>query len=81
MGRYESDGLSLAFDDEGYPLLLLHGFAADRKSNWRLTGWTRALRRAGYRVIAADARGHGGSDKPTDPASYAPQMMGGTCCA
>lgn len=77
MGRYESDGLSLAFEDEGegYPLLLLHGFAADHKSNWRLTGWTRALRRSGYRVIAADARGHGRSDKPTQPAAYAPERM------
>ena len=79
MGRYESDGLTLAYEDEGdgCPLLLLHGFAADRKSNWRLTGWTRTLRRAGYRVIAADARGHGSSDKPTDPAAYAPERMAG----
>jgi pimeloyl-ACP methyl ester carboxylesterase len=79
MGRFESDGLSLAFEDEGdgYPLFLLHGFAADSKSNWRLSGWTRALRRAGYRVIAADARGHGDSDKPSNPDAYAPQNMSG----
>jgi pimeloyl-ACP methyl ester carboxylesterase len=79
MGRFESDGLSLAFEDEGdgYPLFLMHGFAADSKSNWGLTGWIRALRRAGYRVIAADARGHGDSDKPTQAQAYAPENMGG----
>lgn len=79
MGRYRSDGLSLAFEDEGdgYPAVLLHGFAADSNSNWRLTGWLRALRRAGYRVIAADARGHGDSDKPRDAAAYAVENMGG----
>ena len=79
MGRFESDGLSLAFEDEGvgYPLFLMHGFAADSKSNWGLTGWIRALRRAGYRVIAADARGHGDSDKPTQAHAYAPENMGG----
>ena len=42
-----------------------------------MTGWTRTLRRAGYRVIAPDARGHGRSDKPTDREDYAPEMMGG----
>lgn len=78
MGRFESDGLSLAYEDEGdgYPLILLHGFAADSKSNWGLTGWIRTLRRAGYRVIAADARGHGDSDKPTQAQAYGPENMG-----
>ena len=78
MYKYESGGLHLAYDDdgEGYPIILLHGFAADRRSNWRLTGWTRTLQRAGYRVIAPDARGHGRSDKPTDPAAYDPKKMG-----
>ncbi len=79
MHTYESDGLHLAYDDDGdgYPIILLHGFAADRRNNWKLTGWTRTLTRAGYRVIAPDARGHGRSDKPTDPSAYGPKKMAG----
>jgi pimeloyl-ACP methyl ester carboxylesterase len=33
-------------------------------------GYVDALREAGFRLILADARGHGGSDKPHDPATY-----------
>ena len=79
MYTYESEGLHLAYDDdgEGYPIILLHGFSADRRNNWKLTGWTRTLVRAGYRVIAPDARGHGRSNKPTDPAEYGPMKMAG----
>ena len=75
MPFFEVDGLRLAYDDvgEGDPILLLHGFAADRLSNWKLTGWYRLLTSCGFRVIAADARGHGRSDKPTEPGDYAPE--------
>ncbi len=79
MNYFESQGFRIAYDDDGdgYPIILLHGFAADRRNNWKLTGWTRALTNAGYRVIAPDARGHGRSDKPTDPADYAPEGIAG----
>ena len=75
MPTFECDGLNIAYDDigEGDPILLLHGFAADRMSNWKLTGWYRLLKNCGFRVIAADARGHGRSDKPTEPEAYAPE--------
>lgn len=61
MYTFESQGYEIAFDDEGEgdPIILLHGFAADRRSNWKLTGWTKLLLKAGFRVIAPDARGHG----------------------
>lgn len=51
----------------GAPVLLLHGFA-DSLDTWWETGWVDAL--AGHRVIAFDARGHGGSSRPRDPAEY-----------
>ncbi len=75
MPTFESDGFKIAYDDigEGDPILLLHGFAADKLSNWKLTGWYRLLTKSGFRVIAADARGHGRSDKPTEPDDYAPE--------
>ncbi len=79
MYTFDSKGFEIAYDDdgEGDPIILLHGFAADRRSNWRLTGWTRLLVKAGFRVIAPDARGHGRSDKPTDPKDYAPEGIAG----
>lgn len=79
MYTFESQGYEIAFDDEGEgdPIILLHGFAADRRSNWKLTGWTKLLLKAGFRVIAPDARGHGRSDKPTDPEAYAPAGIAG----
>jgi pimeloyl-ACP methyl ester carboxylesterase len=69
MNTSESQGFRIVFDDHGVrdPIVLLHGFAADRRTNWRLTGWHKLLLSAGFRVIAPDARRHGRSDKPTDP--------------
>ena len=74
MATFTADGLRIAYDDrgEGDAILLLHGFAADRQTNWRLTGWYKLLQAAGFRIIAADARGHGRSEKPADPEAYAP---------
>lgn len=77
--HFDADGFRIAFDDlgEGEPILLLHGFGADRRLNWRTTGWYDLLVMAGYRVIAADARGHGHSDKPSDPEAYRPAGVAG----
>ncbi len=79
MKRFESEGLRIAYDDvgDGDPIILLHGFAADRLTNWKATGWYRLLRDAGFRVIAPDARGHGRSDKPSDPEAYRPEGIAG----
>jgi pimeloyl-ACP methyl ester carboxylesterase len=72
---FEAQGLRLAYDDvgDGVPIVLLHGFAADRRLNWKLTGWYETLVAAGYRVLAFDARGHGQSDKPSDIEAYRPE--------
>lgn len=52
------------------PVFLHHGFAASALLNWHGTGVVQALLDAGRQVIAIDARGHGASDAPTDPALY-----------
>jgi len=45
---------------EGPPILLLHGFAAD-KDNW--TRFGKHLEAAGYRIVAPDLPGHGESSR------------------
>lgn len=59
----------------GPPVVLCHGITATRR--YVLHG-SRALPRAGYRVIAYDARGHGESDPaPAEEESYGyPQLVG-----
>jgi pimeloyl-ACP methyl ester carboxylesterase len=76
--RFEpSPGVYLAFDDVGAgpPVVLVHGFASNRQTNWIGPGWYDALTKAGRRVIALDLRGHGASDKPHDPAAYDEAVM------
>ena len=69
---FDADGVQIAYDDvgDGPPVVLVHGFASDRTSNWRAPGWYDALTDAGRRVVALDCRGHGESGKPHDPAAY-----------
>jgi pimeloyl-ACP methyl ester carboxylesterase len=57
------------------PVVLHHGFVADAETNWVLPGVVKALREAGREVIAPDARGHGQSEKPHDPARYGEANM------
>ncbi len=71
------DGTDIAYvvEGDGPAVLLLHGFAGDHKVNWVAPGVVVALVHAGHRAIAYDARGHGESGKPHDPAAYAPDAM------
>ena len=69
MARFTaSDGVGLAYDDQGSsdlkPIILLHGFASNRHEGWRRTGWEAAFLQRRDRVISLDTRGHGESDKP-----------------
>lgn len=64
--RYEVEG-------RGAPLVLMHG-ATVGLDMWPELGYTDALR-DDFRVILIDARGHGQSDKPHDPAAYTPELM------
>lgn len=63
------------------PVLLHHGFIADGRTNWVLPGVVAALTAAGRRVVAIDARGHGRSGKPHDPALYGESRMAGDVIA
>jgi len=83
MDFFSNDGFRLAFLDagEGEPVLLLHGFASSVRVNWVNPGWVDTLRKAGYRVVAFDHRGHGHSDKSYDPAVYTPSLMAGDAVA
>ncbi|HEY3831466.1 MAG TPA: alpha/beta hydrolase [Acidimicrobiia bacterium] len=69
------DGLRIAYDVWGDvgdrpPVVLHHGFAANAFVNWVRPGLVDALAGAGHHVVALDARGHGRSDTPHDPARY-----------
>jgi pimeloyl-ACP methyl ester carboxylesterase len=63
------DGVELAGDEvgEGTRVVLLHGLTATRR--YVVMG-SRALERAGHRVIAYDARGHGRSSPAPEPEEY-----------
>jgi pimeloyl-ACP methyl ester carboxylesterase len=52
---------------EGTPVVLLHGLTA---TNRYVVMGSKALERAGHRVIAYDARAHGQSDPAPDPQAY-----------
>jgi pimeloyl-ACP methyl ester carboxylesterase len=81
MEYFEShDGLRIAFQEWGDdasspPILLHHGFIADGTINWVGPGIAPALAGAKRHVVAIDARGHGKSDKPHDPARYGEANM------
>jgi pimeloyl-ACP methyl ester carboxylesterase len=74
------DGLRIFYEGWGEgsarpPVLLHHGFVADGTLNWKYTGIADALVEAGRQVWAIDARGHGQSEKPHDPAFYGEAKM------
>jgi pimeloyl-ACP methyl ester carboxylesterase len=74
------DGIEIAYqtwgDTSQLPSVLLHhGFIANADINWVRPGIVEALTRAGRRVVALDARGHGASGKPYDPAFYGEDKM------
>jgi pimeloyl-ACP methyl ester carboxylesterase len=77
MQKFNSDGVEIAFEDqgEGEPVLLIHGFASNGRVNWTETGWVRHLVAAGFRVIAIDNRGHGESQKLYDSGKYPASEM------
>jgi pimeloyl-ACP methyl ester carboxylesterase len=81
MKSFESwDQIEISYQEWGDlrsspPVVLHHGFVVDANTNWVATGVVDALVAAGRRVIAPDARGHGRSAKPHDPARYGEQRM------
>ncbi len=77
MPVFDSKGVHIAYETigGGEPILLIHGFASNRRVNWTDTGWVRYLEREGRRVIALDNRGHGESAKLYDPDVYGAPLM------
>jgi pimeloyl-ACP methyl ester carboxylesterase len=84
MKRFSSfDGVEIAYQewapeagsDALPPVVLHHGFVADANLNWVRPGIVAALVSAGRHVVALDARGHGASGKPHDPAFYGEGKM------
>src|SRR5438067_13417159 len=61
--HYQVDG-----NPDGPPLVLQHGFLCCVE-DWYTLGYAATLG-ATYRLILTDARGHGASDKPHEPAAY-----------
>ncbi len=64
--------LAVAEEGEGTPVVLLHGLTATRR--YVVMG-SRALERAGHRVIAYDARGHGRSSPAPSPDAYGYDLL------
>ena len=73
-----SDGTRIHYFDiagNGSPVVLIHGYTANAEGKWLKSNIAQTLAK-NHRVIAIDARGHGKSDKPHDPAKYGPRMAG-----
>jgi len=77
MPTFRHDSIDIAYLDEGEgdPIVLVHGFASTKETNWIYPGWVTTLTRAGRRVVALDNRGHGQSSKLYDPADYQMALM------
>lgn len=84
MPTFSSNGVEIAYIDSALDnpgardlpvVLLIHGFASNIATNWVQTGWVRTLTDAGYRVVAYDNRGHGGSAKLYAIEDYGAPLM------
>src|SRR5436305_8068343 len=56
----------------GRGVLLVHGFTADAGE---VAGVLAPLAERGWHAVAPDLRGHGASDRPTDPAAYSFELL------
>lgn len=83
MPRFSHSGFEFDYLDEGDgdPVILIHGFASNKQVNWLSPGWVTTLAEAGYRVLAFDNRGHGGSSKSHEVEDYHPDLMAGDAIA
>jgi pimeloyl-ACP methyl ester carboxylesterase len=72
---FDSNGVKIHYvvqgKEDGEPVLLIHGFTVNIEMQWAPV--LKALAKD-YKVIAMDCRGHGGSEKPHDPAKYGLEM-------
>jgi pimeloyl-ACP methyl ester carboxylesterase len=72
---FDSAGVRIHYEVEGSgePVVLIHGYISDLRKAWVQRGVIGKLAER-WRVAALDCRGHGKSDKPTDPAAYGREM-------
>ena len=77
----DHQGVRIYYEVEGQGprILLAHGLTGDT-TFWRTYGYVEPLKDK-YRVILYDARGHGKSDKPHEPAAYDLKLMAGDALA
>jgi len=70
------DNIRIAYDicGAGPAIMLLHGGGSSHQE-WHAAGYVEHLKDA-FTVITVDMRGHGESDKPTDPSRYSAEKMG-----
>jgi pimeloyl-ACP methyl ester carboxylesterase len=83
MAQFRNGEVEIAYLNigKGEPIVLVHGFASNKETNWVNPGWVRTLTGAGRRAIALDNRGHGASTKLYDPAGYDMTLMAGDVVA
>lgn len=69
------NGIELVYDavGSGPPIVLLHGFASNRRDTWNSI--RDVLAADGRRVLALDIRGHGDSEKPHESSAYEPSVL------
>ncbi len=67
-----TDGIRIVYDviGAGPAILLLHGGGGGQtRKSWHEAGYVQRLKST-FKVITMDIRGHGDSDKPTNPTAY-----------
>lgn len=71
------DGERIAWREigEGRPVVLIHGYFSDARTNWIRYGHAAAIAAEGFRVVMPDLRAHGDSARPHDPAAYPPDAL------
>ena len=78
MPRAPVNGIEVNYREkgEGYPVFLLHGYTGNLR-NWALQ--VPVISRE-FRMVSIDQRGHGHSDKPTQPEDYSLELMAEDAC-
>lgn len=80
-GHERIAGLGLEIAEAGMggrPLLVVHGFTGAKEDFCRFLD---PLAERGWHAVAADLRGHGGSDHPAGPGSYSFELLAGDLTA
>src|SRR5260221_8871519 len=83
MPSFHNGAVEIAYLDEGEgdPIVLVHGFASTKNVNWVYPTVVSELKKNGRRVIALDNRGHGDSQKLSEPKDYHSGTMAGDVSA